>query len=63
MSILAEIAVAYTDVLRVKAERAREYAAIHRAACRHRAQGLCCSTCSELNDRAARLARRAGEVG
>lgn len=46
----------------LRAERAREYAGIHRSACRYRAQGLACSTCSELDERAARLAKRAGEV-
>jgi len=44
------------------AERAREYAEIHAAACRYRAQGLVCSTCFDLDERAARLARLAGEA-
>jgi uncharacterized membrane protein YecN with MAPEG domain len=42
------------------AERAREYADIHRSACRYRAQGLVCSFCFETEERAARLARLAG---
>ena len=44
----------------IDAERAREYAEIHNAACRYRAQGLVCSTCTELDERAARLAKLAG---
>lgn len=43
-------------------ERAREYAEIHRSACRYRVQGLVCSTCTETEERAARLARLAGGV-
>jgi len=31
-----------------------EYAAIHRACCRYRAQGLVCSSCTELDERATR---------
>ncbi|HZO31679.1 MAG TPA: hypothetical protein VFH48_37435 [Chloroflexota bacterium] len=42
------------------ARAAAEYAAIHEAACRYRRQGLVCSTCSGLAERAERLARRAG---
>jgi hypothetical protein len=37
---------------------ARELARIHEATCRARRQGLACSTCSELVDRAARLEAR-----
>lgn len=44
----------------LRAERARELAAIHAAVCRARPRQLCCSTCRELNDRAARLALVAG---
>ena len=33
-----------------------ELAAIHAAACRYRRQGLACSTCCELAERAARYA-------
>ena len=46
-------------VIVLKAEKARETAAIHAAACRYRRQDLVCSTCTELDARAARLA---GEV-
>jgi len=35
---------------------AAEYAAIHRSVCRARAAGLLCSTCCELDERAARSA-------
>lgn len=38
--------------------RAREYAEIHRATCRARRQNLICSTCFELDGRAARLEAR-----
>lgn len=51
-----------TAALVLRAEKAREYAEIHRSACRYRRQGLVCSTCSELDERAARMAKRAGEV-
>lgn len=37
------------------ARRARELADIHNAVCRARRQGLVCSTCTDLNGRAARL--------
>jgi hypothetical protein len=46
----------------LEAERALEMSEIHRAACRYRRQGLRCSTCTSLNERAARLARLAGGV-
>jgi hypothetical protein len=39
---------------------AAELAAIHQASCRYRRQGLVCSTCSELAERAERVARRFG---
>lgn len=52
---------AHVATLALKAERARTLADIHNALCRYRRQGLRCSTCQELNDRAARLARAAGE--
>jgi len=35
---------------------------IHAAVCRARRQGLCCSTCSELAERAAAALRRVDEV-
>jgi hypothetical protein len=38
--------------------QAAEYAAIHLAVCRYRSQGLRCSTCSDLVERAEKLARR-----
>lgn len=44
----------------LRAEKAREYAEIHRSACRYRAQGVRCSTCADLDERAARLARLVG---
>jgi hypothetical protein len=37
--------------------QAAEYAAIHLAMCRYRKQGLVCSTCSDLAERAEKLAR------
>jgi hypothetical protein len=37
---------------------AAEYAAIHHATCRYRRQQLVCSTCTDLAERAARLAVR-----
>jgi hypothetical protein len=43
-----------------RARAAAEYRDIHLAACRYRAQGLVCSTCSDVVERAERLARRAG---
>lgn len=51
----------HVATLALKAERARTLAEIHNACCRLRRQGLRCSTCFDLNDRAARLARAAGE--
>jgi hypothetical protein len=42
------------------ARAAAEYRDIHLAACRYRAQGLVCSACSDVVERAERLARRAG---
>lgn len=44
----------------VAAARALEAHEIHEAACRYRAQGLVCSTCSDTAERAHRLAARAG---
>ena len=41
----------------IVAPTAAEYAAIHTAACRYRRQGLVCSTCSELTERAERAIR------
>lgn len=38
---------------------AAEYRDIHLAVCRSRRQGLCCSTCTELSERAERVLRRA----
>jgi hypothetical protein len=35
-----------------------EYRDIHLAVCRYRAQGLVCSTCTDLTERAERLAIR-----
>ena len=46
----------------LRAEIAREAAAIHEAACRYRRQGLVCSACFETQERAARLAKLAGEA-
>ena len=43
-----------------RAAAAAEYAAIHLAVCRYCRQGLVCSTCSDLTERAERLAIRAG---
>jgi hypothetical protein len=37
-----------------RARAAAEYRDIHLAACRYRRQGLVCSTCSDLSERAAR---------
>lgn len=42
------------------ARAAVEYRDIHLVSCRYRRQGLVCSTCSELVDRAARLEARPG---
>jgi hypothetical protein len=42
------------------ARAAAEYRGIHLAACRYRAQGLVCSTCFDVAERAERLARPAG---
>ena len=42
------------------ARAAAEYRDIHLAACRYRAQGLVCSTCSDLSERAERAIKRAG---
>jgi len=42
-----------------RAAAAAEYRDIHLAACRYRRQGLVCSTCTELSERAERLAIRA----
>jgi hypothetical protein len=39
---------------------AAEYAAIHLAVCRYRKQGLVCSTCSDVAERAERIAARHG---
>lgn len=61
MSVL-QLPPAAVAVIVLKAEKAREYAAIHRSACRYRRQGLVCSTCTETDERAARLAKLAGEV-
>ena len=44
------------------AAHAAEYAAIHAAACRCRRQGLVCSTCSELTERAERAIRAGATV-
>ena len=44
----------------LRAERAREMAQIHQAACRYCRQGVVCSTGPELDERAARLARIVG---
>jgi hypothetical protein len=49
----------HTPTLALRADRARTLAEIHNAVCRWRRQGLVCATCTELNERAARLA---GEV-
>jgi hypothetical protein len=50
------------DIVRLvlEVERADEEASIHEAVCRYRRQGLRCSTCASLNERAARLVRLAG---
>jgi len=40
--------------LRSRARRAIERFEIHDATCRYKRQGLCCSTCSELYERACR---------
>ena len=37
---------------------AAEYRDIHLSICRYRAQNLRCSTCSDLSERAERIARR-----
>lgn len=44
----------------LRARRARELAEIHNACCRHRRQGLVCSTCTELNGRAEKLEENCG---
>lgn len=64
MSVAVSVPIVKTQVttLALKAERARTLAEIHEAVCRARPRRLACSTCWELNDRAARLARAAGEV-
>lgn len=53
---------AHTPTLALRAERARVLAEIHNAVCRARPRRLACSTCTELNETAARLARAAGEA-
>jgi len=47
------------SVAPVTAARAIEAHEIHQAVCRYRRQGLVCSTCSDLAERAERLAPRA----
>lgn len=42
------------------AEQAREQAETHNAVCRYLRRGLRCSTCTDTQERAARLARLAG---
>jgi hypothetical protein len=42
-----------------RARAAAEHRDIHLAACRYRRQGLVCSTCTDLAERAERAARRA----
>ena len=44
------------------AENARYMAALHRVACRYRAQGLRCSMCHDANERADRLTRQEREA-
>lgn len=46
-------AITATPLLRL--QRARELHEIHNAVCRARQSGLCCSTCSDLAERAQRL--------
>lgn len=46
----------------VAAARALEAHEIHVAVCRYRRQGLCCSTCSDLSERARRAIARAAVV-
>lgn len=43
----------------LRARRARELADIHDAVCRWKRQGLVCSTCDDLRERADRLDARA----
>lgn len=42
--------------------RAVEYRDIHLAACRHRRQGLVCSTCCEVIERAERVIRAGSPI-
>ena len=44
------------SIIAERARAAAEYRDIHLAACRYRRQGLCCSTCTDLSERAERLA-------
>lgn len=55
---LAVSSPAVKTALVLRAEKAREMAEIHNAACRYCRQGVVCSTREELDERAARLARR-----
>jgi len=59
---IAHLPPAAVAVIVLKAEKAREYAAIHRLSCRYKARDLRCSICHDLDARAARLAKLAGEV-
>jgi hypothetical protein len=53
---MASTIVASTTVTVARA--AVEYRDIHLAACRHRRQGLVCSTCAEVSERADRAIAR-----
>jgi hypothetical protein len=39
-----------------------EYAEIHAASCRYRKQGLVCSTCGDLNERAERASSALAQI-
>lgn len=62
MSSLADAPLAVKTALVLRAEIAREAASLHEAACRYRRQNLRCSACHETQERAARLAKLAGEA-
>ena len=62
MTIVADSRPVVMAALVLRAERARHEAETHRALCRYRAQGLVCSTCFDLDERAALRARVAGQV-
>jgi hypothetical protein len=63
MSIADHTVIALRDAaITLAAERAREYAAIHRLSCRYKVRDLVCSTCHDLDARSVRLAKLAGTM-